>query len=174
MADYLIQDSTLDAIADAINAKTGGSAAMTPAQMVTAIGNIPSGGGGGAPTVTVTIAQAASTVTGTYTALKDACVLAVGDVPFIARFRSGNLPNYCLYELRYVPEAIADYFQTPTADTGTGAWVQMVRAPYNGYFNYHQGMRESRLSNVYLYNIDANTVYDVVDVSFLYEGVPSA
>lgn len=46
MADYLIQDTTLDAIADAINAKTGGSSAMTPAQMVTAIGNIPSGGGG--------------------------------------------------------------------------------------------------------------------------------
>lgn len=48
MADYLIQNSTLDAIADAINAKTGGSSAMTPAQMVTAIGSI-SGGGGMAP-----------------------------------------------------------------------------------------------------------------------------
>lgn len=47
MADYLIQDSTLDAIADAINAKTGGSSAMTPAQMVTAIGNISGGGSGG-------------------------------------------------------------------------------------------------------------------------------
>ena len=46
MAEYLIQDTTLDAIADAINAKTGGSSAMTPAEMVTAIGNIPSGGGG--------------------------------------------------------------------------------------------------------------------------------
>lgn len=45
MADYLIQDSTLTGIADAIRAKTGSSAAMTPAQMVTAIGNIPSGGG---------------------------------------------------------------------------------------------------------------------------------
>ena len=43
MAEYLIQDTTLDDIADAINAKTGGSSAMTPAQMVTAIGNIPSG-----------------------------------------------------------------------------------------------------------------------------------
>ena len=44
MADYLIQDTTLDAIADAINAKTGGAGALTPAQMVTEIGNIPSGG----------------------------------------------------------------------------------------------------------------------------------
>lgn len=47
MAEYLIQDTTLDAIADAINAKTGGSSAMTPAEMVTAIGSIPTGGGGG-------------------------------------------------------------------------------------------------------------------------------
>ena len=44
MAEYLIQSETLDAIADAINAKTGGSSAMTPAEMVTAIGSIPSGG----------------------------------------------------------------------------------------------------------------------------------
>lgn len=46
MAEYLIQGETLDDIADAINAKTGGSSAMTPAQMVTAIGSI---SGGGAP-----------------------------------------------------------------------------------------------------------------------------
>jgi len=46
MAEYLIQDSTLDAIADAINTKTGGSSAMTPAEMVTAIGSIQTGGGG--------------------------------------------------------------------------------------------------------------------------------
>ena len=45
MSNYLIQDTTLDAIADAINAKTGGSSAMTPAQMVTAIGSISGGGG---------------------------------------------------------------------------------------------------------------------------------
>lgn len=45
MAEYLIQSETLDDIANAINAKTGGSSAMTPAQMVAAIGNIPSGGG---------------------------------------------------------------------------------------------------------------------------------
>lgn len=40
MAEYLIQDTTLDAIADAINAKTGGSSAMTPAQMAEAIASI--------------------------------------------------------------------------------------------------------------------------------------
>ncbi len=44
MAEYLIQSETLDDIADAINAKTGGSSAMTPAEMVTAIGSISGGG----------------------------------------------------------------------------------------------------------------------------------
>ena len=38
MAEYLIQDTSLEAIADAINAKTGGSSAMTPAEMAVAIG----------------------------------------------------------------------------------------------------------------------------------------
>lgn len=49
MSTYFVQGSTMDAIADAINAKTGGSSAMTPAQMVTAIGTI--SGGGIDPTV---------------------------------------------------------------------------------------------------------------------------
>ena len=44
MSEYLIQGSTLDNIANAINAKTGGTSAMTPAQMVTAIGSISGGG----------------------------------------------------------------------------------------------------------------------------------
>ncbi len=52
MAEYLIQDTTLDAIADAINAKTGGSSAMTPAEMATEIAAIPTGGGGNALEVT--------------------------------------------------------------------------------------------------------------------------
>ena len=46
MAEYLIQDTSLEAIADAINAKTGGSSAMTPAEMAAAIGSISGGGGG--------------------------------------------------------------------------------------------------------------------------------
>lgn len=43
MAEYLIQSETLDDIADAINAKTGKSAAMTPTQMVTEIESIETG-----------------------------------------------------------------------------------------------------------------------------------
>lgn len=46
MADYLIQDSTLSGIADAIRAKTGKSAAMTPVQMPSEIDSIQTGGGG--------------------------------------------------------------------------------------------------------------------------------
>lgn len=46
MSTYFVQGSTMDAIAEAINQKAGTQAAMTPAQMVTAIGNIPSGGSG--------------------------------------------------------------------------------------------------------------------------------
>lgn len=40
MAEYLIQDSTLEDIADAIRAKTGGTNTMTPAQMAAAIAAI--------------------------------------------------------------------------------------------------------------------------------------
>lgn len=44
MAEYVIQDSTLASIGDAIRGKTGGSSTMTPAQMVTAIESISGGG----------------------------------------------------------------------------------------------------------------------------------
>lgn len=43
MAEYLIQGETLDAIAEAINQKAGTQVAMTPAQMVAAIGAISGG-----------------------------------------------------------------------------------------------------------------------------------
>lgn len=46
MSTMLIQSGTLDDIADAIRAKTGSSASMTPLQMPTQIASIPSGGGG--------------------------------------------------------------------------------------------------------------------------------
>ena len=46
MSEYLIQDTTLSAIADAIRAKTGPAEQLTPEQMIAAITNIQSGGGG--------------------------------------------------------------------------------------------------------------------------------
>lgn len=169
MANYIASDTDLTAVANAIRTKGGTSAELAfPNGFVSAVQAIPSGGGG---STTVTVSTAVSTVTGCYNALKDACIAAVGDVPFIARYKSGNVPNYCLYELRYTPEDITDYFQTPTESTGTGAYVQMVRAPYNGYFDYHIHLRETKLANSYSYNIDANTVYEVLVISALYEGV---
>ena len=59
MAEYLIQDTSLEAIADAINAKTGGSSAMTPAEMAAAIESI-SGGGGGVQSASGEITLASS------------------------------------------------------------------------------------------------------------------
>lgn len=47
MAKYTINDTTLTSIADAIRAKGGTSAALTPAQMPEAIAAIQAGGGGG-------------------------------------------------------------------------------------------------------------------------------
>lgn len=46
MSEYLIQDTTLTAIADAIREKTGGTDQMTPDQMATEISNIQASGGG--------------------------------------------------------------------------------------------------------------------------------
>lgn len=47
MAEYLVQDTSLTAVADAIRAKTGGSTPLAfPSGMVDAIAGIASGGGG--------------------------------------------------------------------------------------------------------------------------------
>lgn len=45
MANVIIDDTYLSGIANAIRAKNGGSDTYTPAQMATAIGNLPTGGG---------------------------------------------------------------------------------------------------------------------------------
>lgn len=47
MAWYRISENVLDAIANAINAKTGKTAPMTPVDMVSEIQSIQTGGGGG-------------------------------------------------------------------------------------------------------------------------------
>ena len=90
MAEYLIQDSTLDAIADAINAKTGGSSAMTPAEMVTAIGNI-SGGGGGIQTISYIDWQNLAIVSkdGQIVALDSRCTLPHG----LYKYRTMFVPS---------------------------------------------------------------------------------
>lgn len=77
MADYLIQDSTLDAIVEAINQKAGTQVAMTPAEMVTAIASIPGGGGG-------------FTKIGEYTQAEDWSTDALGNA---LNFRNTYLPS---------------------------------------------------------------------------------
>lgn len=49
--EYLIQESTLDALANAIRSKTGGTDTLTPAQMVAAINGLQTGGGATEPYV---------------------------------------------------------------------------------------------------------------------------
>lgn len=51
MADYLIHDSTLEDIADAIRSKTGGSSLVAPEDMPTEIASIETGGGGSLPSI---------------------------------------------------------------------------------------------------------------------------
>ena len=54
MANYLVTDTELTSIADAIRTKGGTSASLEfPTDFVSAIENIPSGGGGGSTTVSV-------------------------------------------------------------------------------------------------------------------------
>lgn len=82
MADYLIQESTLDAIARAINDKAGTQVAMTPAQMVTAIGSI----SGGSPSPIVD-----------YTTTEDVSIISITNFP----------SNYKLYLIELTGETSA-------------------------------------------------------------------
>lgn len=66
MSKAIITEALLSAIANAIRAKTGGSSSMTPAEMATAISNIPTGGGGSSTLGTKTITE-----NGTYAASGD-------------------------------------------------------------------------------------------------------
>jgi len=89
MADYLIQDTTLDAIADAINAKTGGSSAMTPAEMVTAIGSISGGGGTDRlKTAEVTLTQDYAISNGTSASIMALCASAIGTTNYVVLQKS--------------------------------------------------------------------------------------
>ena len=94
MAEYLIQDTTLDAIADAINAKTGGSSAMTPAEMVTAIGSI-SGGGetDRLKTAEVTLTQDYAISNNTSVSVMTLCATAIGTANYIVRQKSTTAAN---------------------------------------------------------------------------------
>lgn len=55
MAEYIIQGDTLSAIADAIRAKTGKTAAISPADMAAEVSSIETGGGAGASVDTCSV-----------------------------------------------------------------------------------------------------------------------
>lgn len=84
MAEYLIQDTSLEAIADAINAKTGGSSAMTPAEMVTAIGSISGGGGGGGGVEVTLVGETPLMNSSNNTSIDGICTFDVDGVSFNA------------------------------------------------------------------------------------------
>lgn len=87
---FVIQRKTLTDIANAIRAKTGGSASMAPADMVTAIGSI--GGGGGVTdrlkTAEVTLTQDYATATATPAAIMALCASAVGTANYVVMLKS--------------------------------------------------------------------------------------
>ena len=58
MAEYLIQDTTLQSMADAIRSKNNSSATMTPDQMITAIQTLPVGNSGSSTSNNFTSIQA--------------------------------------------------------------------------------------------------------------------
>lgn len=65
MSEYLIQDTTLTAIADAIREKTGGIDQMTPEQMALEISAITTGGGGDSSSEDGFISRSATSYTNT-------------------------------------------------------------------------------------------------------------
>jgi len=92
MADYLIHDSTLEDIADAIRSKTGGSSLIAPEEMPTEIASI-SGGGLPTPTlVTVTGGTNNDVLTQCRTAVNNTNILAVNK-----RYTDSGTSTYLLY-----------------------------------------------------------------------------
>lgn len=104
MNEYLIQDSTLTDIADAIREKTGDSALMTPAEMVEAIAGIETGGGG-ATSFTFNPARTVSNnnAPACLQSILDAVQPVIGDVPFYMAWIDGDKPNNYATTLLYIP-----------------------------------------------------------------------
>ena len=81
MSKAIITEQHLHDIADAIIAKGGATAPMTPAQMPTAIANIPSGGGGSSGVNDVNFYMPDGTIAKSYTAAEFAGLTALPDQP---------------------------------------------------------------------------------------------
>lgn len=111
MSEYLIQSETLDAIADAINAKTGGSSAMTPAEMATEIAAIPSGGG-------------------SYDGLELVSVDSSTQRPSAWKWHGTAIPNLALYYMAY-NGSVATIDISDVEDVGNSAIANSLLRPIN-------------------------------------------
>ena len=153
---YRILKTTLDDIADAIRAKTGGSAAMTPAQMVTEIGNIPIGGS--LPTSISKIDGGeftfASERESTYRINHTLGVTPKGFVIWTDDVDLSTVGNYRCIRGVFIVDETADgsttsyLYQLGTNNHNFNAYGRLVGANYSGYAN----------SNYISYNV-SNIIY---------------
>lgn len=155
MAEYLIQDTTLDAIADAINAKTGGSSAMTPAQMVTAIGTI--SGGGGSFTFNPARTVSNNSAPDSLQSILDAVQLNIGDVPFFAAWLDGDKPTNFATTLLYIPSGWKCGGSALTTAFATGTRSGNLSTPV-GFTGV-----------AYYVNVSTNSLYRCVSLADLFE-----
>lgn len=150
MAEYLIQDTTLDAIANAIHNKSGATVPMTPAEMATEIAAIPTGGGSITPVI-VTIATG-----GTNNVITNQIRNAIGEQDFFAINLTETVPadsfhlfggvilNFtsagvsCSVDCGYRKNAAGAYgsaAMTATGSTYTPSGTQFEVYPLGGVFN---------------------------------------
>ena len=144
MADYIIQSETLDNIANAINAKTGGSSAMTPAQMVTEIASI-SGGGGSLPSSISKIDGGEFTFAGdresTYHISHTLGVTPRGFVIWTDNVNLSTTGNYrCIHGVFIVDKTADDnttsyLYQLGTNNNNFNQYTRSVGSNYSGYAN---------------------------------------
>ena len=111
MTKVAITEQYLTDIADAIRAKSGTSGGMTPADMASAIADIPSGGGGSASGLLVTITVNANFATADKTAQEIYDAVTAGIQPVI-KYSDNYYPPQYIYTngsrlTLYCPSAVA-------------------------------------------------------------------
>lgn len=134
MAWYRIAENVLDAIANAINAKTGHTAPMTPVEMVLEIQSIQPGGSGVTPfTLSIASSYTGQDPSAAFMLIVNAVIAAIGDKPFFAWLTSGN-HTYEISYLYYIPASIT---QQKDSDCGWYGVINRAELPNSAehYFN---------------------------------------
>lgn len=150
---------------DAIRAKTGGTALIKSGDMAGEIESIETGGGDRLTEITVT--TGATNFYDSVHFLHNQVVAEIGDVPYIARHISGDIPGYCLVQLMYIP-----YDYTSLTDN-KGGFFQTVR-PENissistQFFTQHRSERGDSPFTGYTYRLPEGAVYAVVPLPELF------